>query len=462
MFELMGLWRSYKKKPPATADADCATVDDPLTSLLVDADEAPNTAPKQSEIETICNLLDAIVELEEPTSTRSECSFDRPYRSVEAPTAATVRSKTEPLRAELDDFLEFGGKPFADPESCTDRPYRTLSQMHLHGTAQLSGNAFKDLPQLIERIDSVTSTRLSKERSLLRGLLERVIEHLTGDRSLALSSGTVSAEQYAMLRVTNQALEDDALALRRECNKLHEELNNERFLLNKYMEGAMAGRAAHTITVRTANELHKHLLQLINTHPYYETEFNPIGDKLGRLPLAKLKSVFPTKRNLALTSAQDILAIEGVGPVTLGKIIEVFKADDMPAFCTLSLPDLEKQYGDWLWPWRYVNRTNQQADYRWALPDCLLGAGAHVVRKFNGASYLSVAFNQADNPSQASVDSSTSEPSPGIDRPQHENLADELDDDDIPWAWPPTSTAEAPEPSNSRSAIGCSALQSDP
>lgn len=369
-----------------------------------------------------------------------------------------------------DDFLEFGGQPFKFPESCSDRYGPYLNPIPSHGSTPLGGNAFEDLPKLIERIDSVTGYRMPAERKLLRGLLQRVIDHLTGHLPLALDTGTVSVEQHAMLRVTNKALEDEVFALREELHRLHDEFTDERSLLNKCMEGAMPARTAHAISVKAANDLHAYLTCLINTHPYYDEAFTPGTGNPGRLPLDALTCAFPTRRSLALATSQQILAINGVGQVTLTKVVETFKADNMPAFCAIDVPDFDNQYGHW----RRVNGINRREEYRWTLPDFLLGEGAHVVRKFNGASYLAVAFNQADNPLQAPVGNSannrirkqasppTSEPSRGIDRPQHGNLADKLEDDDIPWAWPPTSTAEAPEPSSSRSAIGCSALQSDP
>lgn len=260
---------------------------------------------------------------ESPAGVCDEKAFDDRLTTDDQVATLSRAHATPPVHAKAgsaapmrDDFLEFGGQPFKFPESCSDRYGPYLNPIPSHGSTPLGGNAFEDLPKLIERIDSVTGYRMPAERKLLRGLLQRVIDHLTGHLPLALDTGTVSVEQHAMLRVTNKALEDEVFALREELHRLHDEFTDERSLLNKCMEGAMPARTAHAISVKAANDLHAYLTCLINTHPYYDEPFTPGTGNPGRLPLDALTCAFPTRRSLALATSQQILAIAQRGRIT--------------------------------------------------------------------------------------------------------------------------------------------------
>lgn len=281
---------------------------------------------------------------------------------------------------------DFGNGVYSYPESCTDLTRQRREVRLSYGSYKLTGDAYSDLQNIVRNLQDYSKYACAEETKLLEYELERMVYSLLGDGRPQPTLKPVPAVNYLVNLLENNALKDDVRRLKEEVSTLNHENSHYLDQLNVYRDGAMSGRTAHAICLRSAEDMYGMVTHLIDTHPGYDGEINLTSSKGGKegSKSARLKEVFGDKRGLAKASATEILSISGIGDATLALIVNMFKDENIPSIAGLGDYGFKQNYGFW----QYVHWINSEVNYKWMLPTVVMGGRFHVTRYSCGYSYL--------------------------------------------------------------------------
>lgn len=328
---------------------------------------------------------------------------------------------------------DFGGGRFTFPRSCYDIKGRRYSGPRIGGL-KLTGDPFTDLPEIINRFSEVKDERAG-EIELVKAAMLDLILGMFEDNSLPGVDSFVSGLRHAVVKIENSILESDLSGVMADFERIRAERDMILVDLNQYRVGALAGRTAHTIALRSANDMHRMVERLIDSHPYYDGEVRVNNPK--RIDLNALKHAFGSKRELAKATRGRILGTPNVGMVALERVIETFAADGMPCVAELDISTVG--YCEWT----QVSGVSSRPDYRWYIPNFINGEGAYLTRSSEGLSYLMVAKDAAPQTEVA--------PNPGVVTVRMGEECDDLHqnagaDRSTPGSLAPSADRPAPAP----------------
>lgn len=216
----------------------------------------------------------------------------------------------------------------------------------------------------------------------LRGELARIVAEMTlleengvtvddGDMQVMMTAFSafsehldpLSSEDAASLKMASMRLNLKAMEV--QVAKYQDAAQQCRDIVDTMRRGFQISRTAHQVSLRAANELYEaHLHNIRHAYP----ESVKLADSgLPKGLCTRLKNGgCDTLESLALLSADDILAINEIGPGSLEKICNFFVRKNLPALSlvTRHIADVVPMN------WRSVNSRNQDVNYRWEVPKC--------------------------------------------------------------------------------------------
>lgn len=285
------------------------------------------------------------------------------------------------LRRRNDLPNDFGYSPYNYPYSVRDlKPTPIIFNLRPHG-AKLSGDSYDDLISVLTRIKTFSDPE-SIDSKIVKDSVQTFLEYLCGQRGVNYTAGTVCIEQLSISKIERDLLRDENKKLHGEIFHANAMNNSLTTLINSYRVGSLAGRTTHQLCLYASNECYVMITNLIKSSALYDKEIEIPG--VGKTTLATLRSTFGRLSDLALATKEVILSLDGVGRVTLGKIITFFIDTNLPAVCVISW-----KLGERL-NWRAVSTISSIDDYKWKLPSFMFPYEAALTRKEGGTSSLEV------------------------------------------------------------------------
>lgn len=285
------------------------------------------------------------------------------------------------LRGRNDLPNDFGYSPYNYPYSVRDlKPTPIIFNLRPHG-AKLSGDSYDDLISVLSRIKTFSDPD-SIDSKIVKDSVQTFLEYLCGQRGVNYTAGTVCIEQLSISKIERDLLRDENKKLHGEISHANAMNNSLTTALNSYRVGSLAGRTTHQLCLYASNECYVMITNLIKSSALYDKAIEIPG--IGKNTLATLRSTFGRLSDLALATTEVILSLDGVGPVTLEKIICFFNDINLPAVCVISWKLGEKLH------WRAVSTISSIDDYKWKLPSFMFPFEAALTRREGGASSLEV------------------------------------------------------------------------
>ncbi|MHB8225454.1 hypothetical protein [Acidithiobacillus sp.] len=202
---------------------------------------------------------------------------------------------------------------------------------------------------------SAVSGHVARMCAVLNGAF--IADQNTNDRVAAEIGATLLNTKY---------YQEKAQAFLADVNRLNH-------LINQWRDDVVVSRVAHHINHQIANSALNIIIQQIERDPRLAVTIEST-QILRRKQSIIRNSGWVTLRDVALLSADEIIIIDGIGQVTLERIIRYFQAEGLPALCLLGTTDywFYNQYrytADGFIKKQFLRDNRMYSDgYKWSLP----------------------------------------------------------------------------------------------